>query len=269
MKFFKLTVSYLTKRKVFLLFSVIAGALLGVVRSGGGFFNFLANFFEHGKLSFYDVYRQISPVIASWWGTALFVILLSMFFAYVVGVIDRHMKIGQFNLGSPFRRVNENLIFVLTFIVTLLIVEEVVNVAVSLMSSMLLNVAHPTVAYLLTIASYVVFQSIAIIVLSMSALWIPETLHSGLSVRKAYGSSIELAKGNIGRMFVGILAVLLPCFLVSILGAFLPPSLQTVVNVIVLSAIVAYLPTFMFVCYYEIADLEREDLNPTKNLWKR
>ena len=269
MKFFSLAVSYLKKHWSLLIASLVAGVAVSVAHIGGGFFAYLNQFFTYGDLSFYEVYSRISPIIGSWWGTLLALLVLAGFFAYIVGVIDRHMKIGEFRLGSPMRKINENLSFILIFLVVFLLIEELVNVLVALASAAVMSVAAPVVAYLITILAYVVIQGVAIIFFVMGALWVPESIITGMSMRDSFSAALEKGKGHVGKMLIGALLCAVPAFLVSMAGAFVGPAIRVIFNAVSATAIIAYIPVFVFTAYYEISDLEREDLSPAKNFWKR
>ena len=192
-----------------------------------------------------------------------------VFFAYVIGVIDRHMKIGEFRLDAPMRKINENLSFMLLFLVVFVLIEEIVNVLVALASATMLNVASPEIAYLVTILAFVVFQTLALTFFVMGALWVPETVITGMSTKEALSTAIDMTKGHMGKMFVGAVMGILPAFAVSMLGVFAGPVMRTVLNALSAGVLVAFVPAFVFTAYYEISDLEREDLNPAKNVWNK
>lgn len=269
MKFFRLAFSYLKRHWVLLILALALGALLSVARLGGGFYAYLSTFFVQTKPNFYGVYSQLSPIIGSWWGTILGIIVSGIFFAYFVGVIDRHMKIGEFRLDAPFRRVNENLSFMLVFLVVFVLIEEVVNVLVALASAAMLSIASPVLAYVTTIVAYILFQGVALTLFVMGALWVPETVITGMSMKDSLAMAIDMGKGHVGKMLLGAVIGLAPAFAISMLGAITGPVLRIVLNAISAGILVAYIPTFVFTAYYEISDLEREDLNPVKNFWKR
>ena len=265
----KSTVSYLKKHWSLLICAAIAGVILSAARIQGGFFAFLGEFFNLDKPSFFEVYKVISPIIGSWWGTLLAIVAYSMYFAYIVGVVDRHMKIGEFRLGSPMRKINENFSFMFVVVVFFVIAEEIVNVLISLVASALLSLAAPVVAYVVTILAYILFQYVAIMFFVLISLWVPETVITGMSMKDSLSASLELGKDHFGKMLKAALACLAPVFLVGMIGAFLPPVLRVAVNTVAVTAIIAYIPVYVFTAYYEVSDLEREDLAPNKNFWKK
>ena len=269
MKFFKLAVTYLKKHWILPLFALGLGALLSIARLGGGFYAYLSKFFEQGKPTFYDVYSQLSPIVGSWWGVLIALILCAMFFAYYVGIIDRHMKIGEFRLNAPFRKVNENVTFMLVFLVVFILVEEIVNVLVALASAAILSVATPVVGYVVTIIAYVLFQGVTLLLFTMCALWIPETVITGMSMKDSLSVAIGMSKGHVGKMFFGALIGLSSAFLISMIGAFTGPVIRTILNAVSAGVLIGFVPVYVFTSYYEISDLEREDLSPVKNFWKK
>ena len=121
----------------------------------------------------------------------------------------------------------------------------------------------------MTIVAFVLFQGIAIVFFVMGVLWVPECVITGMAPKQALSTALAMGKGHIGKIFLGAMMGVLPAFGISMISAFVDPVTRTVLNAVAVALVVAYVPAFAFTAYYEISDLEREDLNPVKNVWNR
>ena len=210
----------------------------------------------------------------SFWYIGLIGLVILVFsLAITFGVIDRHMRIGEFTL-SPSRikaRLNYNVLTSLKFVAVAFISLEFFNIVATLVYFLWATVFKSYVTTLVFSAlTLVTLELCMIYTMSWFILWPPFMLHTGLKSSAAFKSAWSSMGGRLTKTAFSIF-VIVACFQIVMIvtAAFrLGNLLRIVLDGIAYAIIIPYYVTLMYNTFYEVTGTERMDIElKKKDIW--
>lgn len=210
----------------------------------------------------------------SFWYIGLIGLVMLVFSAAITfGVIDRHMKLGEFTL-SPSRlkaRLNYNILTALKFVIVAYISLEFFNVVATLIY-FLWGAVFKSYVTALVFSSITLFTLELCMIYTMSwfILWPPFMLHTGLKSSSAFKAAWSSMGGRLTKTAFSIFIVVVFFQLVMIVTAAFNLGIicRTVLDGVAYAVIIPYYVTLMYNTFYEVTGTERMDIErKKKNIW--
>ncbi len=271
LKYFKMSVNYSNKYFWYLLLLAIAPSVLTVfVFSPYGTIEYFCNFRR-----FYGTDFQTLYLVASGINPKLFylgivgLVVIPVFYSILFGAVERHMRVGEFNLGFDriLTRLNFNYLTALKFSLTLFVVYEIFKFLQVVMFYLLAHSLQIGWAFGLSIVWYVVLYAVELFLLASTVLWVPTMLQTGLSSAKAMGLAIRQGTKQILPTMVSFMIPTLPMLILMVVNSVLNLKLDIVLDAILLTISVVFYVIYMYSMFFDINGIEREDLKKT-DIWK-
>lgn len=269
-KFLRLHLNYLFKKKTLIILaltavipSIVAGAVLLPFSEIAVF----ANPSAFKSKNFLQIYWALTGYGSSWFLKLIVLVLYSMMLAVLIATVDRHMRLGDLRFRNPFTRINESIWVVFPVFLTFVLIKEVFDVIFSLVIYLVIPI-NGTLMYGVLGVSYVVLYFLFSMLVSLFVIWAPHTFNTGLSAPKSLASSVKIAGGKFFSLGLTVFVGLIPFALLSYVGILAGGLAVVLTSSICYFALSIYFVVLMYVAYYEITGLEREDKNAI-NIWDR
>ena len=223
-----------------------------------------------------SLFEYMWSVSYSFWYIGLIgSVLLALSAAITFGVIDRHMRIGEFTV-SPRRvkvRLNYNVLTAIRFVLVAAISLEFFNIVATLLYYLW---ATAFSSYVMTIVFSVltlcVMEICMIYTMSWLILWPPFMLHTGLKSTAALKSAWSSMSGRLSRTAFSIIVIVVPLQAVMIITAACNLGIvcRTVLDAISYAIIIPYYITLMYNSFYDVTGTERMDIElKKKDIWAK
>lgn len=221
---------------------------------------------EQTYTSFIEIFKKINYVDKPWhYVLILFIMILSVLFvSLLVGSTQQKMRYGSYTAGMTrnfWGHINDNFFAILKYTVILFISLETVSVLLSTFlytSIKLFSNALPA-----CIISSVIFAICELWFLSMTSLAIPNMTMKGYGIGKSLGMSVYGLSAKSFRVFFALLwiAVILsaPMILLIVFPFKYMKILLGLFSVIFYWVIINYIIILMYVVYFDVEEIERED----------
>lgn len=222
---------------------------------------------EHTYTSFIGIFKTINYVDnpLRFVFIILVVIVSVLFLSLLVGSTKQRMRYGSYMSGKTrnfLGHINDNFLPVFKYTLVLFISLEVVSVLLSTFlytSIKLFSNALPA-----CVISAIVFMIGEFAFLAMTGLTIPNMTMKGYGISKAMGLSVYELSARSLRIFFAILWVALifatPLVLMVIFPFRYMSLLISVFSVLFYWVIITYVCVLMYVVYFDVEEIEREDL---------
>lgn len=271
MKYIKLAFQYAKGRNFWklALITVIPSLLFSFIASFSNVAKFFINFFDYDLKSFNAIFKELTDLT---WGNLLLMILSLIIIAVIVsifiGTMQRHMRTGKFAVKNIFKRINENFLPTVLSLVLTYILIFIFGFFVSLFVTFWFAVTKIKLATLILSAFFALVIFIFMVYLmALFSLSAPFMVTTGSSVFSSASSSIRNARHHIKDIFVAIILPLLPLFALEYAVALLDfKPISVLVDTLFFSFLMSYYPVLIFVTYYDIQQLDREDLLPVNRM---
>lgn len=210
-----------------------------------------------------------------WYIGIIGAVLLVFSAAITFGVIDRHMRVGEFTI-SPNRiksRLNYNILTAIKFVIVAIASLEFFNIVATLLYYLWANVfADYAAKMVFSCCTLVIMELSMIFTMSWFILWPPFMLHTGMKTSAAFKTAWSSMSGRLFRTVFAILVIVVPLQIVMIITAAcnLGDICRTVLDAISYAIIVPYYITLMYNTFYDITGTERMDIEAKKkNIWAK
>ncbi len=210
-----------------------------------------------------------------WYIGIIGAVLLVFSAAITFGVIDRHMRVGEFTI-SPNRvksRLNYNILTAIKFVIVAIASLEFFNIVATLLYYLWANVfADYAAKMVFSCCTLVIMELCMIFTMSWFILWPPFMLHTGMKTSAAFKTAWSSMSGRLFRTVFAILVIVVPLQIVMIITAAcnLGDICRTVLDAISYAIIVPYYITLMYNTFYDITGTERMDIEAKKkNIWAK
>lgn len=275
MKCLKATLSYFfDKGAQMVLLSVVPALLSALVFSPSAGLYFLMCYKDLHADSFASLYKQMHFLSYDFFWVGIIGIVLCFFvIALLFGIVDRHMRIGEFTVS--FRRaktrINYNILTALRFGITAGVLFEVGDVLLTLLYYAWANLFGSGEAWLVFgILSWIAVCALLLFTMAAILLWPPFMLHTGLRSRDAFKMGWRQMSGRLPSSVFTMLVCLAPLVIVmSVVGAVTSSTVARVVlDGVSLAVCIPYYITLMYVQFYDVTGTERMDLQKT-DIWSK
>lgn len=195
--------------------------------------------------------------------------------AVTFGVIDRHMRVGEFTVSPRYikTRLNYNLLTAIKFVVVAVASLEFFNIVTTVLYFLWANVfSNQTTALVFSVITLCLMELGMICTMSLFILWPPYMLHTGLKSGSAFKMAWSNMSGKTFQTMVTIITAVAPLQLIMVITAAcdLGVVCRTILDAISYSIIVPFYFTLMYNIFYEVTGTERMDLlNKKKDIWSK
>ena len=210
-----------------------------------------------------------------WYIGIIGAVLLVFSAAITFGVIDRHMRVGEFTI-SPNRvksRLNYNILTAIKFVIVAIASLEFFNIVATLLYYLWANVfADYAAKMVFSCCTLIIMELSMIFTMSWFILWPPFMLHTGMKTSAAFKTAWGSMSGRLIRTVFAIFVVVVPLQIVMIITAAcnLGDICRTVLDAISYAIIVPYYITLMYNTFYDITGTERMDIEAKKkDIWAK
>ena len=239
MKYFRMTLQYSNKYIWYLLLlAVCPSVLTAFVFSPYGTIDYFCNFRAFYGADFRTIYLVASGINPKLYYLGIVgLIVIPVCFSILFGAVERHMRVGEFNLG--FDRILTRLNF---------------NFLTALKFSMMLFVVYEIFKFLQVVMFYLLTHSLQIEwAFALSLIW--------------YGLAIRQGAKQIFPTMVSLMIPTLPMLILMVVNSVLNLKLDVVLDAILLTISIVFYVIYMYTMFFDINGIDREDLKKI-DIWK-
>lgn len=275
MKYFKDTYKYFFDKGPYLvLLAIVPSLLLPFLLSPSDALYALINYQDLTVGSFPDFYVQMHDLpFPFFWvgiiGSVLFIFVVAVMF----GMIDRHMRVGEFSLSfnRAKTRLNYNIITSLKVVGAAVIVFGIVSVLTTTLYYLWLVAFGPGEIWLVfSLITFLLMSALLLYVMCIFLLWAPIMLHTGLNTRDALRMGMRQMSGKTGYAMLTTLVAILPFQLIMLITGIL--NCGVIVSVLLDGIAYAILTSIyvilMYNIFYDVTGTERMDLQSI-DIWSK
>lgn len=269
-KFLQLNLGYIFKRKTFIILAltaIIPSLIAGVSLLPFSEVSVIANPSAFKGKNFLEIYWAMTGYGSSWFLKFLVLVIFSMMLTVLIATVDRHMRLGDLRFRNPLIRINESLWVVLPVFLTFVLMKEVFDVIMALVAYFVLPL-NGVVMYGVLGVGYLVVYFLFSLLISIFVIWAPHTFNTGLSAPKSLASSVKLVDGHVFSLGLTVFVGLTPFAVLSCVGILAGGVITMLTSSICYFALSLFFVVLMYVAYYEISGIEREDINVV-DIWDR
>ncbi|NCA67221.1 MAG: hypothetical protein EOM87_04055 [Clostridia bacterium] len=271
MKFVKLTFQYIKGKHFWKLaaLTLLPSLLFSFLSSFSNIASFFVNFFDQNLSSFAAIYSKLIDVNGkNFVFVILSIVVFSSIIAILIGAMQRHMRTGKFSAKNTFRRINDNFMPTILVLVILYIIIYMFGFLISLLIAFWFAVTKIQLATLILSAFFtlVIFIVLAYLI-SLFCLSTPFMVTTGAGIFSSASSSIRTTRNHIKDIFVAITLPLIPLFALEYVAVIINIWIVSIlIDTFFVSFLMCYYPVLIFVTYYDIQQMDREDLLPVNRL---
>lgn len=274
MKFIRSSLSYLSKNFVYVgLLSLIPAVFMGLLLEPFKIVEFANTYSSTPVLNFNTIFGSIlnfSVLTLVVWVVAF--ILLAIFLSAIMGQMESHMRSGKHNFSSIKEYVNNNIVTLISNLLTLL----VIAIVLMFLTSSILFLLHLILSGINTsptVTNYVISNILLVAIFILYSiigatffLNIANMISGGYPFRHSLSNTFRLIQKNALKLG---LAVLFPfIFVVILVSAFITlPGAMVYVNVICTWALIMYYSALAMTSYFKLSGTKRYD-NTKKYYYK-
>ncbi len=270
LRYLKLIFKYVMKKKTFFILAlsaVIPSLIAGIALLPFAEMSVFNNPDTYENMSFLGIYWRMTGLGSFWFLKILALLLLCMMLTVLIATVDRHMRLGDLRFRNPLRRINESIWVVLPVFIAFVLFKEVFDILMSLLTYLCLPL-EPALYYGVTGVGYVVIYFVFSLLISLFVMWTPHSFNTGLSAPKSLASSMRLAGGHVVSLGFTIFLGILPLALLSLAGIAAGGIATVLTSSICYFVLSIYFVVLMYVVYYDVTGIEREDIN-TVDFWEK
>lgn len=271
MKYFKLTVQYSNKYILYLLLlAVVPSVLTAFIFSPYGTIDYFCNFRNLYGADFKTIYLVASGINPRFFYLGIVgLVAIPVFYSILFGAVERHMRVGEFNLGFDriLPRLNFNFLTALKFSMTLFVVYEIFKFLQVIMFYMLTHFLQLEWAFALSLIWYVALYCVQLLLLAATILWVPTMLQTGLNSSKSLGLAIRQGSKQIFPTMVSMMIPTLPMLILMVVNSMLSLHLDVALDAVLLTISTVFYVVYMYSMFFDINGIDREDLKKV-DIWK-
>lgn len=274
---FKTSVKYYFSNGAYLMLMLIAPALLlPFLLSTSSTLYYLFDYQTINPQSLGDMIASVMELPYSFWYLGLIGLALLIFcVAIAYGVIDRHMRIGEFTV-SPQKlktRLNFNLLTSLRFCLMTFLVFELFNIITTIIYHFWWIVLDSRVSWLVFASLTQICGQLAMVyIMAQTILWCPFSLHTGLKAKDSLRVAVQGMSGRVLRTMLSLMLFVLPVELCMIITGALHCGVvaEVLLDAIAYLYIVPFYLVQSYTLFYEVTGTERMDLAQKNNdIWSK
>lgn len=270
-RYLKLITQYAFKKKtalVLFLTAIVPSMIAGVFLTPFSEVSVFSNPDKFRNMNFMEIYWRASGYgTGNWFLPLLSLVLFTMMVTLLVATVDRHMRIGDLRFRNPLRRLNENIWVVIPVFVAFLLIKEVFDIALSLMIYLCLGLDATLFTPILALCYLIAYFGFSVVI-ALLVNWVPHSFDTGLSAPKSLASSVKLC----GTHHMSIaLAIFIGIVIISTMMSFAIMAgelVRILLSALSYYSLSIYFVVMMYVVYYDITGIEREDINVV-DIWNK
>lgn len=256
------------------LLAIVPSLLSALLLSPSASLYYLMQYKDVHGANFAELYKDMHflPFEFFWLGI-IGLVLYFFVLALLFGIVDRHMRIGEFTVS--FRRaktrLNYNFLTALKFGLAVGIVFEAGDVLVSVLYYLWAVVFGSGAAWLVfSVFSWLAVSALLLYAASAVLLWPPFMLHTGLKSPDAFKMGWRHMSGRILKSMLTLLIVVVPIQVVMIIVGALTDSVvaRVILDGLSFAIVLPYYVTLMYNTFYDVTGTERMDLQKI-DIWSR
>lgn len=259
-----------------ILYAIIPAAMFALFTNPCSIFEFSVKFDPQQINGFFDVYVQMNEGTKNWktllWVIASIIVSILLFSA-LIGNMQYKMRFGEnrkIGFKSFFKKVNNNSLAVCFCMLVICLT----NLLFGLINTAFAYFYIKRVVKIATVLMMITYVSLFVVLLFIACfglIVLPLMTIKGYGIRLAVAESSRLIAHNFGKCFVALLLPVL-IFLVPIMALSIKEFtgyiyVKTAVTFLLNAFIFTYFITLMYTMYFELEDVEREDLKKLKQ-WR-
>lgn len=275
MKYFKSSMKYFWDKGPYLvLISIIPSLLVPFLLSPSSSLYYLCIYKDIDVTNFATLYAQMRALPYEFFYIGIAGLILAVFaISILFGVIDRHMRVGEFTVSfrKAKTRLNYNIITALKFLALVIVIFELHNLLTTALYYLWAVVFGKGVTWLVFSAITLLFSSIILLfVMSCIILWPTFMLHTGLKSVDAFKMAWRQISGKVTKVGLSFMPMVIPFQLVMIITGVLDCGVvvRTILDGVCYAIIIPYYITLMYVIFYDVTGTERMDLGKV-NIWSK
>lgn len=271
MKYIKLTFQYIGGKSFWklIIITLLPSLLFAIFASFSKVAKFFINFFKQDLVNFKNIYSNLTDVSLNYLLLiVLSLIVFSAIISIIIGTLQRHMRTGKFAIKNIFKRINENF---LPSIFTLLLLYALIyffGLSISLIIAFWISITGSKIATLILSAcfTFILFLLFSYCT-ALFSLICPFMVATGANVFAAISASIRSARNHIKNIMFAFVLPLIPLFFLQYMSALINIWVfHLIIDTFFVSALLCYYPVLIFVTFYDIEELDREDLLPVNRI---
>ena len=267
---------FFDKGAYLLLINVLPSLLIPFALSPTGALKYLFSYKTIAPENFFDMLVKVYELPFEYWYIGIIGLVLFVFdIAIMLGVIDRHMRIGEFTV-SPSRvkvRLNFNVLTALRFIVLAFVAFEILNLLSVALYYLWWELCKNHVGWLvLSSITHVALQLGMISIMARVILWPPYCLHTGMKAKDAFKQATKSISGRVIPTMLHIVLAILPVEIAMIITGALGAGVvaQFILDVIAYLYVVPFYLVLMYTLFYDVTGTERVDLErKEQSIWSK
>ena len=244
----------------------------------------IAHLGDFNNANFWDIFTSINDS-SQWnrWEYVVFIILLTIstifIFSSYIGKIQNRMKYGKTvypGFRGILKRTNENMFATIKSVIAVYIALEIYAFAMSVFMSLILMVTtQPAAVIVLILLVGGLSLVLAMYILAWFSCVLPNMTMRRQGLFRSIPESMRMVSNNIGKIFLNLIIPLIISYIPVIIFASLDIEfnhialtiIRYVFNFIFFFFSFVYYITIMYVIFFDLNDIEREDLNQ-ENKWR-
>lgn len=275
MRYFKDTFKYFFDKGAYLvLLTVVPSLMLPFLVSPSEELYFLLQYEDISFSSFGALYTQMHQLPFEWfWIGIVGVVLYGFVLALLFGIVDRHMRIGEFTIS--FRRakarINYNILTAFKFVLFIVVTFELSNFFTAILYYLWYVVFGAGLTWLVFSAvSLLVSSLLFLMAMSSVILWPPFMLHTGYNTLDAFVTAWKQISGKLIYVALTLVVVVLPFQITMIITGALNTGVvvAAVLDGLCYAIIMPVYIVLMYNIFYDITGTERMDLQK-KDIWSK
>lgn len=275
MKCLKATFAYFfDKGAQMVLLAVVPALMTALLFSPSAGLYMLMSYEEVTSESFSALYEQMHFLPYDFYWVGIIGLVLSFVaLALLFGIVDRHMRVGEFTLS--FRRaktrINYNILTAVKFGLVCGVVFELADVMLTLLYYVWAVACGAGAGWLvLSVLSWMAVTAVLVFFFSSILLWAPFMLHTGLRTFDAFKMGWRQMSGRTGAAaFTLFIPVATFAAVMFIVGAITDSTAaRVIIDGVAFAVCLPYYVTVMYVQFYDVTGTERMDLQKT-DLWSK
>lgn len=273
-KLLKPTFQYLKSKGLFVFLMVLVPSILTCfLISPSSMLYFLYQFKDLKSYDFVTMITKLYGLDTPYFYLGIIGVIAFVFvIAFMFGIVDKHMRMGEFKLSfSTFKSsLNYNFLTTLKFTILILVIFELYNI-LNMAFAFLWATAFDTftAVLLFTILSYFILSFILLFSLTSIILWPQNQIHMGMNTKSSLGLAIRQIGENAIRVGFLLMIFTVPFAVLMLLNSLFKWGViaRIALDSLALATVTTVYIIVMHVIFYDITGTERMDLQNV-DFWK-
>jgi hypothetical protein len=235
---------------------------------------FLCDYFELENYRFTNVFTRMFNFNSEFYYVGIIGLVLFIFvIAILFGIIDRHMRIGDFTLNPSKvkKRINYNFLTALKLVLVGGVVFELYNLLNAFFAVMWAGTFDSLIAsFVFSLVTFAILTFLLLLLFTSMILWCPFMLHTGMGTGEALHTAFRQNSRNVKRLAGIMTLALLPLMLIMLLSALLGWGMwvRIVLDGTCLAVLTVVYLVAMYTVFYDVTGVERLDLQIV-DIWSK